>query len=384
MNSIVSLMSRFIKPVMTIPFGTYHYQTPPDAPKQYRMHLRILPDGMGMLILNASTVLHLNQTATEYAYHLVKGTPADNVANLVSKRYHVGIRRAQEDYQDLADRILYMIDTPDLDPVSYLDIERIDPYSTELTAPYRLDCAITYQVEPGTPPNIAPGERVRRELSTDEWVTILKKAWDAGIPHIIFTGTEATLRADLVELIRNCELLGQVTGLLTNGLRLADKPYLDTLLNSGLDHLMLVLDHNNPACWKAIETIMPQDIHTTVHITWTTQNIQSAPEILKRLSELGVKTLSLSSPDDSLADAARQIRSQVASSGFNLVWDLPVPYSASNPVAVEIAEDETPKDGAGQAWLYVEPDGDVTPSQGNPRVLGNMLSDEWQTIWEKR
>ena len=37
----------------------------------YRLHLRIEPDGSGLLIVNASTVVHLNHTAAEYAYHLV-------------------------------------------------------------------------------------------------------------------------------------------------------------------------------------------------------------------------------------------------------------------------------------------------------------------------
>jgi hypothetical protein len=37
-----------------------------------------------------------------------------------------------------------MIETPDLDPVSFLGIDRQEPY-TDLVAPYRMDCAITYQ-----------------------------------------------------------------------------------------------------------------------------------------------------------------------------------------------------------------------------------------------
>ena len=39
-------------------------------------------------------------------------------------------------------------------------------------------------------------------------------------------------------------------------------------------------------------------------------------------------------------------------------------------------------EGAGRAWLYVEPDGDVLPSQGNSgKVLGNLLRDEWKMIY---
>jgi len=66
---------------------------------------------------------------------------------------------------------------------------------------------------------------------------------------------------------------------------------------------------------------------------------------------------------------------------MKLVWDLPVPYSAQNPFALEHEEDELPPQGEGKAWLYVEPDGDVLASQGEPRVMGNLLTDDWSAIW---
>ena len=48
-------------------------------------------------------------------------------------------------------------------------------------------------------------------------------------------------------------------------------------------------------------------------------------------------------------------------------------------MALEIPESLS---GAGKAWLYVEPDGDVLPQQGVDRILGNILNDTWQSIWE--
>jgi MoaA/NifB/PqqE/SkfB family radical SAM enzyme len=32
--------------------------------------------------------------------------------------------------------------------------------------------------------------------------------------------------------------------------------------------------------------------------------------------------------------------------------------------------------------LYVEPDGDVLPAQGYNVVLGNLLRDSWESIWD--
>ena len=69
--------------------------------------------------------------------------------------------------------------------------------------------------------------------------------------------------------------------------------------------------------------------------------------------------------------------------GLSLVWDIPVPYSAFNPFNLE-AEVDAQVTGEGNAWLYVEPDGDVLPAQGINHVMGNLLTDEWPTIWAKR
>ena len=77
-------------------------------------------------------------------------------------------------------------------------------------------------------------------------------------------------------------------------------------------------------------------------------------------------------------------RDLAASLGLSLVWDLPVPYSASNPVNLELEAAVQPlPSGAGRAWLYVEPDGDVLPAQGINRPLGNLFRDDWETIWRK-
>ena len=40
-------------------------------------------------------------------------------------------------------------------------------------------------------------------------------------------------------------------------------------------------------------------------------------------------------------------------------------------------------EGAGKGWLYVEPDGDVLPAQGINQVLGNIIRDPWELIWDR-
>jgi MoaA/NifB/PqqE/SkfB family radical SAM enzyme len=239
-----------------------------------------------------------------------------------------------------------------------------------LTAPLRLDCALTYRLPAGADASLAPTKRVDRELTTGEWQTIMDKAWAVGIPHITFTGGEPTLREDLPALIAHAEKIGQVTGLLSDGLKLADKAYLRTLLQTGLDHLLFILDPDNQTSWKALETIIPEDLYTTVHLTITPQNVSKADEILEKLAKLELKSISLGASEASLHEALHAMHNKATSFGLAL-----------RPVAHETIEDEVPS-GAGKVWLYVEPDGDVLPAQGEAgKILGNFLRDPWEKIY---
>lgn len=367
-----------------LPAGFYTYQTPPEADEQYKLHLRIESDGTGILIINASTVFHLNRTAVEYAYHFMHGLNESRVVELVSNRYNVHPQQAQQDYEDFLDKILTLIYTPDLDPVTYLDLERQEPYSTDISAPYRLDCALTYRInEKGTSPD-TPTDRVDRELSTNEWKKIIEKAFNQGIPHVLFTGGEPTLREDLPALIEKAEGLGLVTGLLTDGFKLGDDAYRDLLLRNGLDHLMIPLDPENPKQWQILEKILAEDCYTTVHLTLKKgENLH--PYILQ-LAEMGANSLSLSAADDDLGEELQRLRDTAAVQQLELVWDIPVPYSHNNPVTLELEQNSNQPvpQGAGIAWLYIEPDGDVLPAQGMyEHILGNILRDPWEKIWSK-
>jgi organic radical activating enzyme len=376
------LKERFFNPVQPLPAGIYHYQAPPGAAFPHRLHLRLEPGGQGILIVNASTVLHLNPTAAEYTYYLVHQTSENEVARLMAKRYRVNSQQARNDYHDLVDRLNILIETNDLDPETFLGFDRAAPYTSGLIAPLRMDCALTYQVSGSASQAVAPINRVKRELQTEEWKTILQKAWQAGIPHAIFTGGEPTLRPDLPDLISYGEELGMVTGLLTDGIRLTEPKYLSDLLQKGLDHIMLLLDPDEEQAWEALRDTIAEDIHVTVHLTLTQKNIAETSSLMDRLTNAGVTSISLSVDKASLSNNLRDASQAAADRGLKLIWDLPVPYSRFHPVALEAESEAENIDGAGKAWIYIEPDGDVLPAQGQPQVLGNLLNDAWENIWK--
>jgi MoaA/NifB/PqqE/SkfB family radical SAM enzyme len=385
MNTFKKIRDRFFPTPQQLPSGFHPYQSPPEVNPPYRLHLRLENDGTGVLVINAKTVLHLNQTAAEMAFHMVRNEPVDAMAKAIAKRYNVPRELALRDCQEFLDRLQTIIETPTLDPVTFLDFDRVDPYSQKLSAPYRLDCALTYKTG-GEDAKAAPVDRVKRELLTDEWKVILQKAWQAGIPQIVFTGGEPTLRPDLCDLIAITQNQGQVTGLLTDGKRLAERDYLHALLQSGLDHVMINLDPESTQTWEAIKDVANEDLFMTVHITLNERIKHDAAAILEKLdNKMGKnRSLSLSANDPSLSKELAEFRNLAVTKGFEISWDLPVPYSTLNPVSLEMDPDFEPIRGAGNAWLYVEPDGDVLPGQGINKVIGNMLTDDWEKIWKNR
>ena len=378
---ILDRLTGLFAPVKPLPEGVYHLQSVAQDKKPYRLHLRLHKGGAGILILNASTVLQLNPTAAEFAFHYIQGSKPEYAAKAISSRYRIKKSLALRDYNEFVEKVTTLIHGQDVDPVTILGFEQMQPNSSELSSPLRLDCALTYRLSPGSDPIDAPEKRVDRELTNVEWLAILDKAWAAGIPHVVFTGGEATLREDLPELIAHAQKNGQVSGLLTDGVKLADKSYLDELLQTGLDHMMILAPVNSEPDWQVIRNVIQADIFLTIHLTVTPQNAESRMALLEKLAAEGLENISISISDSSLQDTGARLQGRAAELNLRLVSDLPVPYSEAHPVALESAEDAEPN-GAGKTWLYVEPDGDVLPAQGFAgRILGNVLRDDWEKIY---
>jgi hypothetical protein len=379
MMSVLQRWFPFTRPAEPIRPGMYASQPKPDAPIPYRLHLRVEEDGSGLLLVNASTVLHLNATATAHALELIRDATVPDAARAVRSRFRVSRSRALADQEQLRDQIMRLATQPDLDPVVYLGMERRTPFVQHLSAPYRIDLALTYATDPAGKLDPLAGKRVKRELTEKEWKGVLSNAWAAGIPHVTFTGGEPTRRKDLVSLIGYAQTLGQVTGLLTEGRRLADAKYMTSIEAAGLDHILLSYAPGDKASKAGLLAALASDIFTAVHLTLSGGQ-KKLTATLTELRQLGVPAVSLTSanpgnPGLKLLDDCRQVAADL---GLDLIWDLPAPYSARHPIQLDL---DMPALGGGRAWLYVEPDGDVLPSQGVDSILGNVLHDSWADLW---
>ncbi|RMF48556.1 MAG: radical SAM protein, partial [Anaerolineae bacterium] len=173
--------------------GLYHYlrQTPQE---KTRIHLRIDPDGHGTLMVNASRVVHLNPTAAFMAYLHLEETPRSQAVRALRRAYRVSNAQANSDYaQFRAD--LEAILHPEACLFCTLDnLEIGAPFSERPNAPYRMDLALTYRCNNDCAHCYNVSDRHDPELDTAAWKAILDRLWEIGIPHIVFTGGEPTLR----------------------------------------------------------------------------------------------------------------------------------------------------------------------------------------------
>ena len=100
----------------------------------------------------------------------------------------------------------------------------------ELTYQCPLHCAFCY--------NPINYDAVRNELSTGEWVRVMREARAMGAVQLGFSGGEPLARDDLEELVAEARRLGFYSNLITSGVGL-NETRIAALKQAGLDHIQL-------------------------------------------------------------------------------------------------------------------------------------------------
>ncbi len=353
------------------PTGFYSYHTPEGQPIQYRLHLRVLPDETGILIVNAASILRLNQTGTYFAWLKMQGKSESEILDLSLQRYQVDQAPLMADLKRFDEEILTIISNPDLAPL--MTDTGFDTLSTEkpTDTPLRVNLCLTDRWEGQE--NSAFGE-----LSTEQWKALIRKTFDAGIPQVIFIGGEPTLRSDLLELLRYTEELGMVSGLLSASPRLfQDLEYLNSLLEGGLDHLILEFDPQGWQDSRQLHQIFDQDLFTCVR--FPVHQDSDLYNWAVDLTKAGANALSFYAAELDANDQAAHLNQQLVNKGIMIEHDLPYPlYPArTNPYtklfSPEVSEHEP-------AYYTVLPDGSLTTQDTPTNLLGNLLTTDLNEI----
>jgi len=271
-------------------------------------------------------------------------------------------------------------------------------------APARMDLAVTYRCNLKCP-KCYNGETEMPELSLGQWRDIYRTLWRVGIPQVVFTGGEPTLREDIVELVRGADEF--VTGLVTNGTRLADLA--GALCDASLDYTQVTIESHQPEVHDALTCVPGSHAQTVAGIakarevglqvvtntTLTVRNAAHFPDTITWLHETfglqhmacntvicsgrGVKYKETDGLEEAaMAEVLRAACARAKELGVELQWYSPGCYHTLDPVALGFG----PKTCSAAAHnMLIRPDGAVLPCQSWPAAVGNIRTDPWETIW---
>ncbi len=398
-------MSLFKK--QKIPTGRYTYRGV-DKFAGMSLQLRVEADGRGVMVINANTLLHLNYTATAFAYYFMQGLPQAEVLAKIRRMYHVSADTAKVDYERLVYTISTLAQTEKIDPVTFLSIEKEEPFSYQYSAPLRMDMAVTFRCQNDCIHCYAGGPHATPELTTEQWKIAIDRLSDVGVFILTFTGGEPTLRDDLTELLLYAQNKGMVTGLITNGRRLKDKAYVATLEKAGLDFTQITLESHKPAIhdamtkapgsWKetveGIQNVVQSQIYVSTNTTLSKHNADDFLTTVDFIKGLGVDAFGCNSliysgkapaaseefalSIDQLKALLPQVRDKAQMLGLKFLWYTPTQYCSFDPVQLGLGVKSCT---AAMINACVGPNGDVYPCQSYFESLGNILSEPWEKIW---
>jgi radical SAM protein with 4Fe4S-binding SPASM domain len=390
-----------------IPQGRYTYRGKGEFAKM-SLQLRIEPDKRGVLVINANTVLHLNETASVYAYYFMQGTPQNHAIKKIRGMYRVNASKAKADYEKLVYTISTLAQTEKVCPVSFLEVEKEEPFTYQYSAPLRMDMALTFRCSNDCVHCYAGGPHETAELNTSQWKEVIDRLSQIGVFIVTFTGGEPTLRGDLPELLLYAQNKGMVTGLITNGRKLKDPMYVKTLEDAGLDFVQITLESHKPkihdlmtateGSWKetvaGIKNAVKSQIYVTTNTTLSKHNAQDFLRTIDYIKELNVAAFGCNSliysgkanaasqefalPVEALNELLPKIRDKANQLGLKFLWYTPTQYCQLDPVQLGLGVKSCT---AAMINLCVGPNGDVYPCQSYFESLGNILVDSWEKIW---
>ena len=289
-------------------------------------------------------------------------------------------------------------------------------YAEYMSAPHRMDLMISAMNKDGKwhcnqkcVHCYAAGQILsdEEECTTEEWKRILEKCRAAGIPQVTFTGGEPTMREDLIELVREARWF--ISRLNTNGIKLTEE-YCRALHEAELDsvqitfyscdreiHNRLVGAEQYHNTVSGIENALAEGLSVSINTPLCILN-RDYIKTLQFLHEKGVIYVTCSgliTTGNAAGEASEHL--QLTSEELEKILRESVAYCHQNGMEIAFTSpgwiqqsvfDEmnipSPSCGACLSNMAVTPGGNVVPCQSwlSDKPLGNMLRDDWETIWE--
>ncbi len=373
-----------------------------------RIHLRIDADGNGLVLVDATDAIHLNRTAALVAKLALDGTNLDEIVGLLRRTFRMAdVNRLAREASSICEAVHHLTNTTDpCTTCGLAKIARAPWFGKSPRAPYKADLALTYACNNRCAHcyNL-PSRAGMPSLDAAGWKRVLDRLAEIGIPHVIFTGGEPTLVPGLSELVAYGESLGLITGLNTNGRRLADGRFAESLAEAGLCHVQVTIESSRPdvhdamtgarAFYETVQGIrqaLAVGLYTITNSTLTRRNAEDAETLVDFLHDLGLRTFAVNGmiysgsgrtsgeaiPEGEMGPLLVRLRDRAGELGMRMLWYTPTAYCRLSPVQLGL---DPRRCNAGEYSLCVEPNGDVLPCQSYYEPVGNLLYDPWETIW---
>jgi len=365
-------------------------------------------DGNAVLFVDVTDVIRLNVTAATLVNNALDGIPLEQTRRALLNHFAVPNRpQLERDLTQLYALVARLRTTDTCATCAVAELVQFAPvFSLPVTAPYKVDIALTYACNNACAH--CYNEATRRpmpSLTTAAWYQVFDKLAAIGVPHVILTGGEPTLHPDLPALIRYANARGLIVGMNTNGRALAQRPFVETLVAAGLNHVQVTLESNRAAVHNAmvgapafaqtvqgIQNALATGIHVITNTTLTTQNYHHALETIDFVQQLGLRTFAMNgmiyagggnTTADALAPAALAatliaVRARAAELAMRFLWYTVTEYCQLSPLELGL---DPKRCNAAEYSMCIEPNGDVLPCQSYYVSAGNLLTDSWESIW---
>ena len=248
----------------------------------------------------------------------------------------------------------------------------------------------------------------KNELSTDEWIRVMRQARKLGAVQLGFSGGEPLVRTDLEELVVEAKSLGYYINLITSSIGLTAEK-ITALKGAGLGHIQISFQGSNRESNKLLggtdsfdhkvtmtKEVIAQELPLGLNFVLHRQNMHQVKEFLTMAQSLGAEFVELANcqyygwglhnrehllpSQEQLVDAERvtnEFREQ-HKGDMDIFFVAPDYY------------DDRPKkcsNGWGSTFMTVNPEGEVLPCQAAKVIPGlefpNVRDHELTDIWHK-
>ena len=369
----------------------------PDGPGVIRMHMvppKFNPFKIteSLVIINGSEILPINESGAILLTEYVKNVNAFGPGPMTDEELDVIIRKTFRGVKKVFPRVKDEVLKEDL--FYYVDLfeavakgEAVDTdygslsisdYARFMTAPHRMDLIVSSMKRDGRwncnqkcVHCYAADQKCaeEKELTTEEWKSIIHKLRKEKISQLTFTGGEPTMRKDIPELIKEARWF--ITRLNTNGVNLT-KEYCKELREAELDNLQVTFYscdediHNNR---KTLEFLHD------LGITYVT-----CSGLILTGNAKGEESEEMRIEGEELYESLRDAVVYAYAHDMEISFTSPGLVSSERLLKMQL---NVPSCGACLSNMAVTPSGNVVPCQSwlSDEPLGNILTTKWKKIW---